>query len=62
MTDRLYYTDARLDRFTAAVLDITDDGRRVVLDRTAFYPTSGGQPHDVGTLGGIALIAIFDAA
>ena len=60
MTDRLYYTDARLDRFTAAVLDITNDGRRVVLDRTAFYPTSGGQPHDVGTLGGIAVVDVID--
>lgn len=60
MTDRLYYTDARLDRFTAVVLDITDDGRRVVLDRTAFYPTSGGQPHDVGTLGGIAVVNVVD--
>jgi alanyl-tRNA synthetase len=60
MTDRLYYTDARLDRFTAVVLDIADDGRRVVLDRTAFYPTSGGQPHDVGTLGGIAVVDVID--
>lgn len=60
MTDRLYYTDARLDRFTAVVLDITDDGRRVVLDRTAFYPTSGGQPHDMGTLGGIAVVDVID--
>ena len=60
MTDRLYYTDARLDRFTAAVRDITDDGRRVVLDRTAFYPTSGGQPHDVGSLGSIAVVDVID--
>ena len=60
MTDRLYYTDARLDRFTAVVVDITDDGRRVVLDRTAFYPTSGGQPHDLGTLGGIAVVEVID--
>ena len=60
MTDRLYYTDARLDRFTAVVVEITDDGRRVVLDRTAFYPTSGGQPHDVGTLGGIAVVDVID--
>ncbi|QJR36989.1 alanyl-tRNA editing protein [Gemmatimonas groenlandica] len=60
MTDRLYYTDARLDRFTAFVLDITDEGRRVVLDRSAFYPTSGGQPHDLGTLGGIAVVNVID--
>lgn len=60
MTDRLYYTDARLDRFTAVVREITDDGCRVVLDRTAFYPTSGGQPHDVGTLGGNAVVDVID--
>jgi len=60
MTDRLYYTDSRLNRFTAAVLDIADDGRRVVLDRTAFYPTTGGQPHDVGILGGIAVVDVVD--
>jgi len=60
MTDRLYYTDARLDRFTAIALVISDDGRRVVLDRTAFYPTSGGQPHDLGTLGGIAIVDVID--
>jgi len=60
MTDRLYYTNARLDRFTAVVVDSTHDGRRIVLDRTAFYPTSGGQPHDLGTLGGIAVVDIID--
>ena len=60
MTDRLYYTNARLDRFTAVVVDSTHDGRRIVLDRTAFYPTSGGQPHDLGTLGGIDVVDIID--
>jgi len=60
MTDRLYYTNARLDRFTAVVVDSTHDGRRIVLDRTAFYPTSGGQLHDMGTLGGIAIVDIID--
>ena len=34
---------------------------RVVLDRTAFYPTSGGQPHDVGTLGGARVVEVVDA-
>ncbi len=60
MTDRLYYTDARLDRFTAVVRDIAGDGLRVYLDRTAFYPTSGGQPHDLGTLGGVAVVDVID--
>ena len=60
MTERLYYTDAYLTRFDARVVDTADDGRRVFLDRTAFYPTSGGQPNDVGTLGGIAVTDVVD--
>jgi alanyl-tRNA synthetase len=52
MTERLYYHDASLTEFTARVEERADDGRRIYLDRTAFYPTSGGQPHDMGTLGG----------
>ncbi|MGE0592944.1 MAG: DHHA1 domain-containing protein [Vicinamibacterales bacterium] len=52
MTERLYYTDPLLREFDAAVLAAVDhDGRpAVLLDRTAFYPTSGGQPFDVGRL------------
>lgn len=60
MTDRLYYRDAYLARFDAQVTDVADGGRRVYLDRSAFYPTSGGQPHDVGTLGGIAVVDVAD--
>ncbi len=51
-TERLYYLDSYLNAFEAAVSDSADGGRRVYLDKTAFYPTSGGQPHDLGTLGG----------
>ena len=50
MTKRLYYDDSYLTAFQAVVLDRADEGRRVYLDRTAFYPTSGGQPHDTGRL------------
>jgi alanyl-tRNA synthetase len=52
MTERLYYTDAYLREFDATVVRVDRrDGRiAVVLDRTAFYPTSGGQPFDVGFL------------
>ena len=52
MTDRLYYQDSYAIEFDARVTSAGDlDGRPyVVLDRTAFYPTSGGQPHDTGTL------------
>lgn len=59
-TTRLYYTDSYLTRFDARVADVTEDGRRVYLDRTAFYPTSGGQPHDLGILGGIAITDVVD--
>jgi misacylated tRNA(Ala) deacylase len=47
-TELLYLTDAYLTEFDAAIVAIEDD--RVVLDRTAFYPTGGGQPHDTGRL------------
>lgn len=60
MTERLYYTDAYLSRFRARVLDRTDDGRTVYLDRSAFYPTSGGQPNDLGRLGDVAVLDVVD--
>ncbi len=54
MTDLLFLTDAYLTTFEAAVTDVaTGDGDQpaaVALDRSAFYYTSGGQPHDTGTL------------
>ncbi len=60
MTDRLYYTNARLTEFDAAVLATrTVDGRtQVTLDRSAFYPASGGQPHDTGTLDGVPVVEV----
>jgi alanyl-tRNA synthetase len=60
MTERLYYTDAYLVRFDAAVIERADQGRRVYLDRTAFYPTSGGQPFDTGSLDGRAVVDVVD--
>ncbi|HXE58268.1 MAG TPA: alanyl-tRNA editing protein [Gemmatimonadales bacterium] len=60
MTERLYYTDAYLATFDAAVLERADGGRRLYLDRTAFYPTSGGQPNDLGRLGGAPVIDVVD--
>jgi misacylated tRNA(Ala) deacylase len=48
-TELLYSTDAYLRSFDANVVEITPEGG-VVLDRTAFYPTGGGQPHDLGAL------------
>ena len=63
MTERLYYTDSYLREFDATVVErVAHDGKAaVVLDRTAFYPTSGGQPFDVGTLSGAAILEVFDA-
>src|SRR2546428_13145413 len=57
MTLRLYYTDSYLTEFDATVIAVEPHGERlaVILDRSAFYPTSGGQPHDTGTLGGLAV-------
>lgn len=54
MTDRLYYDNAYLTEFDATVLQCRANGAAydVLLDRSAFYPTSGGQPFDTGILGG----------
>jgi alanyl-tRNA synthetase len=62
MTDRLYYTDPYLRKFDATVRALDErDGRTIaVLDRTTFYPTSGGQPFDTGVLGGRAVVDVFD--
>ena len=49
MTDRLYYRDSFLYNFDAEVRDTLENPRpALILDRTAFYPTSGGQIHDTG--------------
>jgi len=63
VTERLYYNDSFLRKFDAQVLTCEPDGARwkVVLDRTAFYPTSGGQPHDTGMLSGVPVIEVEDA-
>src|SRR5438270_4539500 len=57
MTERLYYNDSFLNDFNARVLaarELRRDGNQSVwavkLDRTAFYPTSGGQPFDTGRI------------
>ena len=62
MTDRLYYADPYLREFDATVERVTQAGERllVTLDRTAFYPTSGGQPFDTGTLAAHRVVDVFD--
>ncbi len=60
MTERLYYTDSYLREFDASVIDLSDGGRKVYLDRTAFYPTSGGQSFDTGVLGDAEVVDVVD--
>src|SRR6266446_1768940 len=63
-TERLYYQDSRLLEFDARVVNLSelDDGQiAITLDRTAFYPTGGGQPTDTGTLGGARVVDCIDA-
>ncbi len=61
-SERLYYTDGYLKEFSARVVRANPDprGARVYLDRTAFYPESGGQPSDRGTLAGIPVLDVID--
>ena len=48
MESALYMNDSYLKEFEATVESVKDD-KYVILDKTAFYPTGGGQPHDTGT-------------
>lgn len=50
MTERIYSTDSYAAEMTAGVLAADADDRRVLLDRTVFYPGGGGQPIDRGAL------------
>jgi len=56
VTEQLFLRDAYLREFTARVTDVRDGA--VALDRTAFYPTGGGQPHDTGVLGSARVIDV----
>jgi len=60
MTSRLYYDSPLLAFDAVAIAHDGGDATRVVLDRTAFYPTSGGQPHDTGLLGGARVVDVID--
>lgn len=61
MTERLYYLDSYVTEFSAHILRRTTAEERpaVVLDRTYFYPTGGGQPHDTGTINGAAVLEVI---
>ncbi|HEX5836105.1 MAG TPA: DHHA1 domain-containing protein [Pyrinomonadaceae bacterium] len=63
VTERLYYNDSHLIEFEARVVDVTErvsGWTAIVLDRTAFYPTGGGQPSDTGTLNGSRVVECID--
>ena len=63
MTDRLYYEDSYLKAFEARIVSCrpAEDGGGffITLDRSAFYPTSGGQPHDTGRIGPALVLDVF---
>lgn len=64
-TERLYYSDSHLIEFEAHVVEKTErvsGWTAVTLDRTAFYPTGGGQPSDTGTLNGTRVVECIDDA
>ena len=62
MTERLYYDEPYLTDFAASVVERLEwEGQpAVVLDRTAFYPTGGGQPHDTGVLNGVSVVDVVE--
>ncbi|MGH9408272.1 MAG: alanyl-tRNA editing protein [Vicinamibacterales bacterium] len=62
-TERLYYSDPYLREFDATLVDTVSHGGRtaLVLDRTAFYPTSGGQPNDEGAFADVRVLDVVDA-
>ena len=62
MTQRLYYNDSYLSEFDARIVDRSGDGMRVYLDRSAFYPSSGGQPFDRGEIDGAPVLDVIEEA
>jgi alanyl-tRNA synthetase len=62
MTVKLYLEDQYLQNFTSKVIERTETKGKsaVVLEQTLFYPTSGGQPHDTGTLNDVPVIDVFE--
>ncbi|MBD3308411.1 hypothetical protein GF339_18410 [candidate division KSB3 bacterium] len=62
MTRKLYHEDPYVKTFSATVLEHRDvEGTPgVILDQTAFYPTSGGQPYDTGRLNGVAVVDVLE--
>ncbi|MGC8792784.1 MAG: alanyl-tRNA editing protein [Bryobacteraceae bacterium] len=59
-TARLYWDDSYLVEFEAEVVERDPQGLRLCLDRTAFYPASGGQPSDAGWIEGVAVREVIE--
>ena len=64
MSEKLYYKDSHLFRFRAKVLSCAENkgGWEIILERTAFFPEGGGQPADIGTLGGVRVLDVHERA
>ena len=62
MTDKLYLKDAYLLNCSSDIIEQTEFNGipAVILNQTVFYPTSGGQPHDTGTINNVAVIDVFE--
>ncbi len=62
MTEKLYYQDSHLFGFRAKVLSCAEAKGRweIILDRTAFFPEGGGQPADIGTIGGVRVLDVHE--
>ena len=59
-TKRLYYTDSYRSKMESQVIAASDNGLRITLAETCFYPTSGGQPNDLGTLNDVAVVDVVE--
>lgn len=57
-TEQLYLRDAYLRRLDAVVTQVDGAARRIALDRTVFYATGGGQPHDTGAISGHQVVDV----
>ena len=62
MTEKLYYKNAYIKDFCARVISCEpcDEGFKVLLDRTAFFPEEGGQRSDTGKIAGASVIRVFE--
>ena len=62
MTERLYYDNSYLTQFEAECVETQSEDERILirLNRTAFYPTSGGQRHDTGFLNNVPVVDVFE--